>query len=76
MLCTICSCEIYDEILNLKSNESTISIQHTCIKLAGVFASRQSSRHFLKISKVTFVNKGGEGTDHLKILIVTQHLHS
>ena len=75
MFRTLHSHEVHDELMNLKTNESSIDIPRTCIKLAAdhingalmiVFNHSLLQGVFpdiFKISKVTPADKGGEDTD-------------
>jgi len=69
--CGICECEVYDKIMNLKVEKSTIGIPKKCLKLAAnhiyealtiVFNNSLQLGIFpdiFKISGVTPVDKGG-----------------
>ena len=71
----ICECEVYDKIINLKVEKSTIGIPRKCLKLAAnhiyealtiVFNNSLQLGIFpdiFKISKVTPVDKGGNDLD-------------
>ena len=71
----ICECEVYDKIMNLKVEKSTIGIPSKCLKLAPnyfyealtiVFNNSLQLGIFpdvFKISKVTPVDKGGNDFD-------------
>ena len=71
----ICECEVYDKIMNLKVEKSTIGIPRKCLKLAAnhiyevltiVFNNSLQLGIFpdiLKISRVTSVDKGGNDLD-------------
>ena len=75
MFRAIYSYEVHDEIVNLKTNKSTIGIPRRCIQLAGDYINEALTIVFnqllllgifpdtFKISKVTPVDKGGEETD-------------
>ena len=71
----ICECEVYDKIMNLKVEKSTIGIPRKCLKLAAnhiyealtiVFNNSLQLGIFpdiFKISRVTPVDKGGNDLD-------------
>ena len=71
----ICKCEVYDKIMNLNVETSTIAIPSKCLKLAAnhiyealtmVFNNSLQLGIFpdvFKISKVTPVGKGGNDLD-------------
>ena len=71
----ICECEVYDKIMNLKVEKSTIGIPRKCLKLAAnhiyealtiVFYNLLQLGIFpdiFKISRVTPVDKGGNDLD-------------
>ena len=71
----ICECEVYDKIMNLKVEKSTIGIPRKCLKLAANHINEALTIAFnnslqlgifpdiFKISRVTPVNKGGNDLD-------------